>query len=105
MRLYLDEVKKIIAIGFSGFIGQISLSLVALIFNRVSYEYGGNTGLAAYGVIYTIAMLVYMPIIGLGQGIQPIIGYSYGHAAINRVKETMKYALKYVLFFASSCFY
>ncbi|MBY7142553.1 MATE family efflux transporter [Virgibacillus sp. NKC19-3] len=99
MRYYFNEVKQILSVGFSGFIGQISLSLVSLLFNRISYEYGGNTGLAAYGVIYTVAMLVYMPIIGLGQGIQPIIGYSYGHAAIDRVKITMKYAIKYVLFF------
>lgn len=99
MRFYCNEVKQILSIGFSGFIGQIALSLVSLVFNRLSYEYGGNTGLAAYGVIYTIAMLVYMPIIGLGQGIQPIIGYSYGHAAIDRVKKTMKYAIKYVLIF------
>ncbi|WP_268239125.1 MATE family efflux transporter [Oceanobacillus neutriphilus] len=99
MRFFLDEIKQILSIGFSGFIGQISLSLVSLIFNRISYEYGGNTGLAAYGIIYTIAMLVYMPIIGLGQGIQPIIGYSYGHTALERVKETMKYAIKYVLIF------
>ncbi len=91
----LNEVKQILSIGFSGFIGQISLSLVSLVFNRLSYEYGGNTGLAAY----TIAMLVYIPILGLGQGIQPIIGYSYGHAAIDRVKKTLKYAIKYVLIF------
>lgn len=44
-------------------------------------------------------MLAYMPIIGLGQGIQPITGYSYGHATIDRVKKTMKYALKSVLIF------
>lgn len=99
LRLDKEIVSKILSIGISGFIGQFALSLVALVFNHVCRIYGGNTAVAAYGIISTIFMLVYMPLIGLGQGIQPIIGYSYGANIYSRVRGTALKAFQYGTFF------
>lgn len=92
-------IKNIISIGISGFIAQIALSLVSLTFNHIANIYGGNTAVASYGIIYTIFMMVYMALIGLGSGIQPIIGFNYGAKLYLRVKETLKLALKYSTIF------
>ncbi|WP_324824232.1 MATE family efflux transporter [Sinanaerobacter sp. ZZT-01] len=95
LRLDKEIVSKILSIGISGFIGQFALSLVALVFNHVCRIYGGSTAVAAYSIISTIFMLVYMPLIGLGQGIQPIVGYNYGAKIYFRVRGTALKAFQY----------
>lgn len=94
-----EIIKTILSIGVSGFIAQFALSIVTLVFNHVCRVYGGNTAVAAYGVISTLFMLVYMPMIGLGQGIQPIVGFNYGSQLYPRVKETLLKAFKYATIF------
>ena len=94
-----ETIGLILSIGVSGFIGQFALSLVTLVFNHVCQIYGGHTAVAAYGIISTVFMLVYMPMIGLGQGIQPIIGYNYGSQMYSRVKATLLKAFRYATVF------
>ena len=45
------------------------------------------------GVIYAVMMTVFMPIFGLNQGVQPIIGYNYGARRFDRVKKTLETAI------------
>lgn len=90
---------SILSIGVSGFIGQFALSMVTLVFNHICRNYGGTTAVAAYGIISTIFMLVYMPMIGLGQGIQPIVGYNYGSKNYSRVKDTLLKSFQYAAVF------
>lgn len=99
VKLDKKTIVSILSIGASGFIGQLSLSIVTLVFNRVCRVYGGNTAVAAYGIISTVLMLVYMPMIGLGQGIQPIVGCNYGALLYSRVKGTILKAFWYAAAF------
>lgn len=94
-----EIIKTILSIGVSGFIAQFALSIVTLVFNHVCRVYGGNTAVAAYGIISTVFMLIYMPMIGLGQGIQPIVGVNYGSQHFQRVKETLIKAFEYATIF------
>lgn len=94
-----EIIKTILSIGVSGFIAQFALSIVTLVFNHVCRVYGGNTAVAAYGIISTVFMLIYMPMIGLGQGIQPIVGVNYGSQHFQRVKETLIKAFQYATIF------
>lgn len=100
--LYPDKgtITHILSIGLPACIMQFALSLVALTFNHVAAFYGGNVAVAAYGIMYNITMMVYMPIIGLGQGIQPILGYNYGAENYVRVKSTLQCAIAYATGFA-----
>lgn len=100
-----EVVKTILSIGVSGFTAQFALSIVTLVFNHSCRVYGGNTAVAAYGVISTMFMLVYMPMIGLGQGIQPIIGFNYGLQSFRRVKETLLKAFGYAAIFCIFMFF
>lgn len=55
--------------------------------------YGGDTAIAAFGIINSVVMLILMPIFGINQGSQPIIGYNYGAGNFNRVKKALKLAI------------
>ncbi len=94
-KLDRNIVKSIIMIGCASAVIQLTMSLSTLIYNRVALIYGGTTCVAAYGIVSTLLLLVYMPIIGLTQGMQPIIGYNLGAGNISRIKETLKYGLLY----------
>lgn len=93
LRLKAKVVKGIFAIGMSPFSMQIAASIVTVISNRSLVKYGGDLALGSMGVIMSIAMMVLMPIFGINQGCQPIIGYNYGAKKYNRVKQALKLAI------------
>ncbi|MBU3160247.1 MATE family efflux transporter [Clostridium frigoris] len=86
-------VKDIFAIGVAPFSMQIASSLVAILYNKGLGTYGGNPAIAAMGILNSISMLIFMPIFGISQGIQPIIGYNYGAKLYNRVFKILKLAI------------
>lgn len=90
LRLRWSFVKDILAIGISPFSMQLVGSLVTILLNKTLVSYGGDLSIAAMGVINSIAMLIFMPIFGIGQGAQPILGYNYGARNYDRVRETLK---------------
>lgn len=92
LKLDTNLVKEIIAIGMSPFSMQLAASLVTIIFNTNLAKYGGDTAIGAFALINSIAMLILMPIFGINQGAQPIIGYNYGAKNAKRVKKTLIYA-------------
>jgi putative MATE family efflux protein len=83
----------IAAIGFPPFAMQIVGSFQQVILNRTLMAYGGDMALSAVGIMMSIAMLLFMPVMGIGQGAQPIIGYNYGARQYARVRETLKKAV------------
>lgn len=92
-KLRLETIKHILAIGMSPFAMQIASSVVITIYNKSLLTYGGNLAVAAMGVINSIIMLFFMPIFGINQGVQPIIGYNYGAKNYARVKKALKLAI------------
>ncbi|MBW9152678.1 MATE family efflux transporter [Clostridium estertheticum] len=86
-------VNDIFAIGVAPFSMQIASSLVAILYNKGLYTYGGNLAIAAMGILNSISMLIFMPIVGISQGIQPIIGYNYGAKLYDRVFKILKLAI------------
>lgn len=83
-------IAAIVAIGLSPFILQICTSLVNIIINHSLHKYGGDLAIGAFGIVSSFVMLIIMGVIGLSQGMQPIIGYNYGAKRYDRVKETLK---------------
>ncbi len=78
------------AVGFPAFAMQVTSSVQNLILNRSLFYYGGDMALAAIGILMSIATLLIMPVIGISQGAQPIIGFNYGAKEMERVKVTVK---------------
>lgn len=93
LKLKMKIVKDIFAIGMSPFSMQIAASIVTIISNISLVKYGGDLALGAMGVIMSMAMMILMPIFGINQGSQPIIGYNYGAKKYNRVKQALKLAI------------
>lgn len=91
-RLQRAIVSKIVAIGSAPFAVQLANSLLTVIMNNSLRIYGGDVAVAGMGVIMSISTLALMPVLGISQGAQPIIGYNYGAKKFDRVKETLKLA-------------
>ncbi|MDD3411860.1 MAG: MATE family efflux transporter [Eubacteriales bacterium] len=71
-----------------------SEGLLHICFNNQALQYGGNVAVSAMTILFTMFQVVLLPIEGVAQGSQPIIGYNYGTRAYGRVRETIRLALK-----------
>jgi putative MATE family efflux protein len=89
----LPIVMRILAIGFAPFAMQIANSIQQTILNKTLLAYGGDLAISSVGIIMSIATLLFMPVIGLSQGAQPLIGYNYGARQYDRVRETLTKAV------------
>ncbi len=87
-------VWAIASIGLSPFFIQVAASIVVFILNNKLKLYGGNIAIEAFAIANTLIMIIIMIMVGLTQGMQPIVGYNYGAKRINRVKETLNYTIK-----------
>jgi putative MATE family efflux protein len=88
MPLKWNLVGEILAIGFAPFVMQLAMSLVGVIQNRQILRYGSDEALEAMTISFSVLSIVMMPMQGIGQGAQPIIGYNYGARQYDRVKKT-----------------
>ncbi len=93
LKLKLKLINEIFAIGSSAFVRQVVGSITIIILNKLLSIYGGDMGIAVYGVIQRLLMLAYMPMFGIAQGLQPIVGFNYGAGLFNRVKEGIRDAI------------
>ena len=93
LRLRWSICSRILAIGSAPFAMQIAASAVNGVLNNQLDRYGGDLAIAVMGIIWSLGMLVFMPIIGINQGAQPIIGYNYGAKRFDRVKKTLQTAV------------
>jgi putative MATE family efflux protein len=92
LKLKKQIVIAIFSIGFAPFVLQFAQSIVSAIMNKSLGFYGGDTAIAAMGIVISVLMLVLMPIFGINQGVQPIIGYNFGAKKFDRVIEGFKIA-------------
>lgn len=76
--------------GSSEFLSNISMSVVAMLFNAQLLKYAGNDGVAAYGVIMYVNMIFIGIIFGFTMGTSPIISYHYGAQNTKELKNLLK---------------
>lgn len=88
LKLEKRLVMAVFAIGISPFAMQLAASMVQVISNNALKIYGGDLAIGAMTTISAISMIFLMPIFGLNQGSQPIIGFNYGAKKYNRAKKT-----------------
>ncbi len=63
--------------------------LVVLYFNRLFLAYEGDMGVGAFGIVNRLTFFFCMIVMGIAQGMQPIVGYNYGIGALHRVRTTL----------------
>lgn len=83
-------VWSILTIGISPFAMQLAGSLVNVILNHSLKTYGGDLAIGANGIITSIGLLLVMLIVGICQGMQPIVGFNYGAGNHQRIQRTLQ---------------
>lgn len=89
-RLSRHIIGNIFSIGMAPFLLNVCASAIVIVLNYSFKAYGGDLAIGAYGIVNRIATLFVMGVIGLTQGMQPIVGYNYGAQHFDRVQETLK---------------
>ena len=83
-------VGNILSIGLAPFLMNICASVVVAFVNTAMLKYGGaDLYVSAYGIVNRIALLFIMVVMGLNQGMQPIVGYNYGAKNYARVRKVV----------------
>ena len=95
MRLSSEQILAILSIGMSPFFLQLLSSGIAFLINSTLARYAENSLMAdravgAYGIINSAALVGFMFMLGIAQGMQPIVGYNYGARAMDRVRQAFK---------------
>ncbi|WP_194191209.1 MATE family efflux transporter [Clostridium chrysemydis] len=90
----------VFAIGIPAFLGELMMSLSNIVYNNVIAEYG-DAAVAALGIAIKISLIIVLLQMGLGQGIQPLLGYNYGAKNFKRVSETIKWSVIIVVIMGS----
>ncbi|MGC9312471.1 MAG: MATE family efflux transporter [Sediminispirochaetaceae bacterium] len=91
--LRMKTAGTIMSLGLGNFLGQVSVSIVAVIMNTSLRCYGTDIDLAVYGVLSRMLVFITMPLLGLAQGLQPVAAFNYGSGAPGRVREVSLRAL------------
>ena len=97
LRLDKKVLKPAFSVGLSGFGMRSSSSVANIILNHTLGALGGDIAIATFGIIYKITLFFGMPLFGLNQGMQPIVGYNYGANKKERIKKTMKLGFLYAI--------
>ena len=84
---------EILAVGAPAFVRMGAASFIVLIINRTLGFYSGDMAIAAFGIANRAMMFAAMPLMGIAQGLQPILGFSYGARRFDRAFDVTKFAL------------
>lgn len=87
-RLRWSVICPIIAIGAAPSLVNAASSAINAIINTTLSECGGDSAIAAAGIFTTYTSLLTMVVVGICQGMQPIVGYNYGAGRLDRLKRT-----------------
>ncbi len=86
-------VWRIVASGVPSLVTEVSSGIVIIVFNGLIMNMEGNIGVAAYGVIANLSLVVIAIYTGIAQGIQPILSRNYGMGNQKSLLEILRYAM------------
>jgi Na+-driven multidrug efflux pump len=95
LRLHAPTCGRILLIGSPMFAMQLFGALMFGFINHQARQYGGDAALAVWGAIYALFMVANMPVYGINQGTQPIVGFNYGARQFDRVKQALLVGILY----------
>lgn len=87
IKISMDVMPKMLSVGFSGMLMQVMSAIQLAILLRLMSSYGGNNSIIVLSSAQRIMMFAFIPMWGIGQGLQPILGANYGAKQFTRVKE------------------
>jgi putative MATE family efflux protein len=90
LRLKANIVREILTVGSSSFVMATAMSFTMALVNNTLRALGGPVEIAAFGVIHRMFSFIFMPIMGLTQGMQPLVGFNYGARQFHRVRRGVR---------------
>lgn len=93
-----------LSLGFPSFITEAAAGIVMIIFNTLILRLQGNIGVAAYGIVANLALVVTSVHTGIAQGIQPMLSRFYGYGKPDDMKKILNYGILSALLI-SGCIY
>jgi len=95
-----DKIFSSISIGMPALVTEISAGVVMIVFNIIILGIAGNVGVAAYGIIANIVLVILSIYNGIAQGMQPVISDAYGRGKKDSTKKILKYGMITMLSFS-----
>ena len=89
----MQRVSNIVSSGIPPLVTEVSSGVVMFLFNFIILRLNGNTGVAAFGIVSVISLVVIAIYTGLSQGIQPILSLNHGAGNKENVNTIRTYAL------------
>ena len=86
-------VSNIIAIGISPFLMNATSCVIVIVMNNQFVHYGGDMAVGAYSIANSVVMMFFMFVMGVCQGMQPIVGYNYGAEKYDRMLRCLFLAI------------
>ena len=90
MRLKKKRVKKMLALGLSGFTMSVTNYVVQMVCNATLQLHGGDIYVGIMTIINSVREIISLPVSGFTSAGQPVMGYNYGAKAYDRVKRTIR---------------
>lgn len=87
LRLEWDRVRRILGLGLAGFIMSLTNSLVQVVCNATLQQFGGDLYVGVMTIINSVREVINMPILGLTNAAQPVLGFNYGAGEYGRVRK------------------
>ena len=91
LRLKAERVKRILSLGTSGFVMSMTNSLAQVLCNASLEAYSGDLYVGVMTVINSIREIITMPVQGITNGCQPVLGYNYGAGQYQRVRQGIRF--------------
>lgn len=88
-----DFLSHIISSGMPSLLNEIAISLVMILFNIIVLNLEGDVGVAAYGVIANVAIIILAIYVGISQGMQPLLSKEYANFSYGNLKLILKYGM------------
>ena len=86
--------RGILSIGFATFIVEISDAIVIALLNNLLLPFGGDMAIIIVGAITRVSMFMYIMLIGISSGMQPLAAYSYGAKKYDKLKKVITVTIK-----------
>lgn len=90
----LRVIKKIYSVGIPAIIMQSITSVMTFFMNKILANYG-DTAQAVMGAYFKLQSFIFMPVLGLNNGLVPIMSYNYGARKRKRMTDTIKFGMIY----------
>ena len=81
---------SVMALGISPFIMSATESAITIVMNHGLQTYGGDLYVGSMTILQSVLQLIFVPVNGFTNGVQPIISYNFGAGQFDRVRQTIR---------------